>query len=106
MAMTQEEVFGKVRDVLVDALGVDGEEVTPEAKLVAPMMRQTTSQSSLYGAKHGNLYRMPRILSISVSPLCMEVAGPAIVQYLADHGVGECDYSLTSSGPDGMLEED
>ena len=75
-------------------------------KLVAPMMRQTTSQSSLYSAKHGNLYRMPRILSISVSPVCMEVAGPAIVQYLADHGVGECDYSLTSSGPDGMLEED
>ncbi len=34
MAMTQEEVFGKIRDVLVDALGVDGDEVKPEAKLV------------------------------------------------------------------------
>ncbi len=32
--MTQDEVFAKVRDVLVDALGVDEDEVTPEAKLV------------------------------------------------------------------------
>lgn len=34
MAMTQEEVFGKVQEVLEDALGVDEEEVTPDAKLV------------------------------------------------------------------------
>jgi len=33
MTMTQEDVFSKVREVLVDALGVDDEEVTPEAKL-------------------------------------------------------------------------
>ncbi len=32
--MTQDEVFAKVRDVLVDALGVDEDEVTPQAKLV------------------------------------------------------------------------
>ena len=32
--MTQDEVFGKVREVLEDALGVDEEEVTREAKLV------------------------------------------------------------------------
>ncbi len=34
MAMTQDEVFGKVQEVLEDALGVDEDEVTPEAKLV------------------------------------------------------------------------
>jgi len=34
MAVTEEEVFDKVRDGLVDALGVDEEDVTPEAKLV------------------------------------------------------------------------
>ena len=33
MAATQEEVFGKVQEVLVDALGVDDDEVTMEAKL-------------------------------------------------------------------------
>jgi len=33
--MTQEEVFEKVRGVLVDALGVDDEEVTPDASLTA-----------------------------------------------------------------------
>jgi acyl carrier protein len=34
MAMTSDEVYGKVRQVLEDALGVDAEEVTPEAALV------------------------------------------------------------------------
>ena len=34
MALTQDEVFGKVQGVLVDALGVDDEDVTPDAKLV------------------------------------------------------------------------
>lgn len=34
---TQEEVFEKVRDVLVDALAVDEEEVTPEATLVGDL---------------------------------------------------------------------
>jgi acyl carrier protein len=37
MAMTQEEVFSKVQTVMVDALGVDDEDVTPEAKLVADL---------------------------------------------------------------------
>lgn len=35
--MTQDEVFGKVREVLGDALGVDEEEVTPDAKLVGDL---------------------------------------------------------------------
>lgn len=33
MAMTKDEVFTKVRDVLVSTLAVDENEVTPEAKL-------------------------------------------------------------------------
>lgn len=33
MPMTSDEVFSKVREVLVDALGVDDDEVTPEARL-------------------------------------------------------------------------
>ena len=33
MAMTQEEVFDKVKEVLTQALAVDDDEVTPEAKL-------------------------------------------------------------------------
>jgi acyl carrier protein len=32
MAMSRKEVFQKVQEVLVDALGVDEEEVTPEAR--------------------------------------------------------------------------
>jgi acyl carrier protein len=35
--MTQDEVFAKVRQVLVDALGVDEEEVKPQARLVADL---------------------------------------------------------------------
>jgi len=37
MAMTEEEAFAKVRDVLVEALGVDEDEVLPEAKLSADL---------------------------------------------------------------------
>lgn len=37
MPMTDEEVFEKVRDVLVEALGVDDDEVKPEAKLEADL---------------------------------------------------------------------
>jgi acyl carrier protein len=37
MPATQEEVFEKVRTCLVDALGVDDEEVTPEATMVGDL---------------------------------------------------------------------
>jgi len=37
MPMTEEEVFEKVRDTLVDALNVDDDEVTPEAKISADL---------------------------------------------------------------------
>ena len=37
MAPTDDEVFDKVRDALVDALGVDEEEVTPDATLVGDL---------------------------------------------------------------------
>ena len=37
MAITQEQVVDKVRGVLVEALGVDEEEVTPKAKLVGDL---------------------------------------------------------------------
>ncbi len=35
--MTRDEIFGKVREVLVEALGVDDDEVTPEASLTADL---------------------------------------------------------------------
>ena len=37
MTPTKEEVFGKVQEALVDALGVDEEEVTPEATMVGDL---------------------------------------------------------------------
>ncbi len=37
MPMTEEEAFEKVREILVDSLGVDDDEVTPEAKLSADL---------------------------------------------------------------------
>lgn len=37
MAHTKEEVFEKVRGTLVDALGVDDDEVTPEATMVGDL---------------------------------------------------------------------
>ena len=35
--MTRDEIFGKVREVLVEALGVDDDEVTPDASLTADL---------------------------------------------------------------------
>jgi Acyl carrier protein len=37
MAVTKDEVFNKVRTALVDALGVDEEEVTPQATMVGDL---------------------------------------------------------------------
>ena len=37
MAMTEDEIFAKVRSALEDALGVDEDEVTPEATLVGDL---------------------------------------------------------------------
>lgn len=34
MALTEEQIFSRIQEVLVDALGVDEEDVTPDAKLV------------------------------------------------------------------------
>ena len=35
--MTQEEIFGKVKGTLIEALNVDDDQVTPEARLVADL---------------------------------------------------------------------
>jgi acyl carrier protein len=35
--MTRDDIFSKVRDVLVDALAVDEDDVTPEARLTADL---------------------------------------------------------------------
>lgn len=37
MAPTSEEVFGKVQSALVEALGVDDDEVTPEATIIGDL---------------------------------------------------------------------
>ncbi len=37
MAMSHDEVFSKVQEVLEDALGIDEEEITPEATLVGDL---------------------------------------------------------------------
>ena len=37
MAMSRDEIFGEVQEVLVDALGVDDDEVTSEAKLMGDL---------------------------------------------------------------------
>jgi acyl carrier protein len=37
MAPTKDEVFGKVKEALVDALGVDDDEVTPDATMVGDL---------------------------------------------------------------------
>src|SRR4030043_91208 len=37
MAMTRDEILKEIQEVLIDALGVDDDEVTPEATLMADL---------------------------------------------------------------------
>lgn len=37
MAMSRDEIFQKVQEVLVDALGVDEDEITPQARLMGDL---------------------------------------------------------------------
>lgn len=37
MAMSREQIFEQIREVLIDALGVDDDEVTPQATLMADL---------------------------------------------------------------------
>ena len=70
MGMSRDEVFAKVRDVLVDALGVDADEVKEDAQVMADL--GATSDVALLSSwcpdrRHGWCQLLPTV-SICRSP--------------------------------------
>ena len=61
MPMTEEEVFEKVRETLVDALGVDDEEVTLEATLTGDLGAESIDFLDI-------VFRLEKAFSIKIPP--------------------------------------
>ncbi|KPK84822.1 MAG: acyl carrier protein [Phycisphaerae bacterium SM23_33] len=61
MPMPQEEVLDKVRETLVDALGVDEEEVTPEATLTGDLGAESIDFLDI-------VFRLEKAFSIKIPP--------------------------------------
>jgi len=59
MAMTQEEIYPKVQQVLEDALGVDPEEVTPTATLVEDLGMESIDALDI-------VFRLEKAFSIKI----------------------------------------
>ena len=61
MPMTEEEVFEKVRETLVDALGVDDDEVTLEATLTGDLGAESIDFLDI-------VFRLEKAFSIKIPP--------------------------------------
>jgi len=61
MPMTEDEVFQKVRETLVEALGVDEEEVTPEATLTGDLGAESIDFLDI-------VFRLEKTFDIKIPP--------------------------------------
>jgi len=61
MPMTEDEVLQKVRETLVDALGVDDEEVTPEATLTGDLGAESIDFLDI-------VFRLEKAFNIKIPP--------------------------------------
>jgi len=59
MAMTQEEIYSKVQQVLEDALGVDADEVTPKATLIEDLGMESIDALDI-------VFRLEKAFSIKI----------------------------------------
>jgi len=59
MALSRDEIFTKVQGVLVDALGVDEEEVTPKARLSADLGAESIDYLDI-------VFRLEKVFSIKI----------------------------------------
>ena len=60
MAMNRDEIFQEVQEVLVDALGVDEDEVTPEATLMGDLGAESIDFLDI-------VFRLEKALSLKIS---------------------------------------
>ena len=61
MGMTQDEVFQKVKETLVDALGVDDDEVTPQATLTGDLGAESIDFLDI-------VFRLEKSFNIKIPP--------------------------------------
>lgn len=61
MGMTQDEVFQKVKETLVDALGVDEDEVTPQATLTGDLGAESIDFLDI-------VFRLEKSFNIKIPP--------------------------------------
>jgi acyl carrier protein len=98
MALSHDEIFEKVKDVLVDALGVDEEDVTPGATLRGDLGAESIDFLDI-------VFRLEKAFSIKIprGELFPEQLDPAFVQdnKLNDAGLAEVRRRM----PDADLSE-
>lgn len=61
MQMTQDEVFAKVKGILVDTLGVEEEQVTPEAAITTDLGAESIDYLDI-------VFRLEKSFNIRISP--------------------------------------
>lgn len=60
MAIPRDEIFQKLKDVLIDALGVDEKEIVPEARLMADLGAESIDFLDI-------VFRLEKMFSIKIS---------------------------------------
>ena len=90
MAMSSEDIFAHIRDVLEEALGVDEDEVTPEARLVADLGAESIDFLDIQ-------FRLEKTFSTDDHPFKIE-QGELFPENLMDNADWVQDEKFTDAG--------
>ena len=90
MAMSPEDIFTHIRDVLEEALGVDEDEVTPEARLVADLGAESIDFLDIQ-------FRLEKTFSTDDHPFKIE-QGELFPENLMDNADWVQDETFTDAG--------
>lgn len=96
MLMTKDDIFGKVQEVLEDALGCDEDEITPTASLTADLGAESIDFLDI-------VFRLEKAFGTDDTPFKIE-QGELFPENLMDHAEWVQDGSFTDAGMD-MLKE-
>jgi acyl carrier protein len=102
---SREEIFGRVRETLVDALGVDDDEVTPEATLVGDLGAESIDFLDI-------VFRLEKAFSIKIPrgelfPENLAAADSSFVQdgRITDAGLAEMRTRMPHADVDKLAED-
>ena len=85
--MDRDDIFSKIQEVLDDALGVDEDEVTPEASLTADLGAESIDFLDI-------VFRIEKTFDVKISP------GELFPENLVDNEEWVADGKLTNAGLD------